>query len=174
MVTALLVKIRSPGPAFFSQERVARNGRRFQMYKFRTMCIDAEDHLADLEHLNEVDGAAFKLALDPRITKVGSVLRKFSIDELPQLVNVLKGEMSMVGPRPLPLRDFERFDGDEYRRRFSVPPGAHGKTHVPRWGEFAINIEINSCSIETMKHEMVHAAMVYEVFESMVSGESPL
>jgi lipopolysaccharide/colanic/teichoic acid biosynthesis glycosyltransferase len=130
LATAVLVKTRSPGPVFFMQERIARNGRRFRMYKFRTMCIGAESQMDELEHLNEVDGAAFKLALDPRITKIGSVLRKYSIDELPQLVNVLKGEMSMVGPRPLPIRDFERFHGDEYRRRFSVVPGLTGLWQV--------------------------------------------
>ncbi len=93
------------------------------MYKFRTMVLDAEEKQAELEHLNEADGPVFKITKDPRITPVGRLLRKTSIDELPQLFNVLKGDMSLVGPRPLPLRDCEGFDRDWHRRRFSVRPG---------------------------------------------------
>jgi lipopolysaccharide/colanic/teichoic acid biosynthesis glycosyltransferase len=123
LIVALLTKVTSPGPAFFTQERLGLNKRRFRMYKFRTMVIDAEERQADLEELNEADGPVFKIKSDPRITPIGKLLRKASIDELPQLFSVLKGDMSLVGPRPLPVRDFEGFDQDWHRRRFSVRPG---------------------------------------------------
>jgi exopolysaccharide biosynthesis polyprenyl glycosylphosphotransferase len=121
--TALLIKLTSHGPALFIQERVGLNKRRFRLYKFRTMAVDAEKQQARLEHLNEVSGPAFKIKNDPRITNIGKLLRKTSLDELPQLVNVLKGDMSLVGPRPLPVRDYNGFSQDWQRRRFSVLPG---------------------------------------------------
>jgi exopolysaccharide biosynthesis polyprenyl glycosylphosphotransferase len=120
---AALIKISSPGPALFVQERVGLNKRRFRLYKFRTMVPDAEGSIKDLVKLNEVSGPVFKIRNDPRVTWIGKYLRKTSIDELPQLINVLKGDMSLVGPRPLPLRDYEGFDEDWQRRRFSVRPG---------------------------------------------------
>jgi len=122
-VIALLIKLTSPGTAFFVQERIGRNKRRFRLYKFRTMVPGAEKKLAELEDLNEVSGPVFKIKNDPRITWIGKFLRKTSVDELPQLINVLKGDMSLVGPRPLPVRDYEGFDEDWHRRRFSVRPG---------------------------------------------------
>ena len=108
---------------FFSQERVGLNKRRFRMFKFRTMVAGAERMQKELEARNEADGPVFKIKDDPRITRVGRFLRKFSIDELPQLFNVLVGDMSLVGPRPLPVRDYNGFDQDRQRRRFSVRPG---------------------------------------------------
>ena len=93
------------------------------MLKFRTMVVDAERRQRELEHLNEANGPVFKIRKDPRITSVGAVLRNTSIDELPQLLNVLKGDLSLVGPRPLPVRDYEGFERDWHRRRFSVRPG---------------------------------------------------
>jgi exopolysaccharide biosynthesis polyprenyl glycosylphosphotransferase len=123
LLTALVIKATSPGPVFFIQERVGLNKRRFRLYKFRTMVADAEKKQADLEHLNEVGGPVFKIKDDPRITRVGRFLRKTSVDELPQLWNVLKSDMSLVGPRPLPVRDYRGFDKDWQRRRFSVRPG---------------------------------------------------
>jgi exopolysaccharide biosynthesis polyprenyl glycosylphosphotransferase len=123
LVVAVLIKILSPGPVFFVQERVGLNKRRFRMYKFRTMVADAEQKLSEVQHLNEVSGPVFKITNDPRLTSIGKYLRKTSIDELPQLISVLKGEMSLVGPRPLPERDFEGFDKDWQRRRLSVRPG---------------------------------------------------
>jgi exopolysaccharide biosynthesis polyprenyl glycosylphosphotransferase len=122
-ITAILVKVTSPGPTFFIQERVGLNKRRFRLYKYRTMVVDAEQKLQELEHLNEASGPVFKITDDPRLTPVGKFLRKTSIDELPQLLNVLKGDMSLVGPRPLPVRDYKGFDRDWHRRRFSVRPG---------------------------------------------------
>jgi len=123
LAIAILMKITSEGPVFFAQDRIGLSKRRFKLYKFRTMVRDAETRMAELEHLNEVDGPAFKIKNDPRITPIGRFLRKASIDELPQLFNVLKGDMSLVGPRPLPIRDYEGFDEDWHRRRFSVRPG---------------------------------------------------
>jgi len=126
LLAALLVKLTSPGPIFFVQKRLGLNKRMFNIYKFRTMVVDAEARLKDLEHLNEANGAVFKIKKDPRVTFIGAFLRKTSIDELPQLFNVLKGEMSLVGPRPLQVRDYELFEthcGDWQRKRFSVRPG---------------------------------------------------
>jgi exopolysaccharide biosynthesis polyprenyl glycosylphosphotransferase len=123
LLGALAVKLSSPGPVFFVQQRIGFNKRRFKLYKFRTMVTDAEGEMAQLECFNEIKGAAFKMKNDPRITRVGRMLRKLSIDELPQLFNVLKGDMSMVGPRPLPERDFGGFNLDWQRRRFCVKPG---------------------------------------------------
>ena len=143
VVAALAIKVTSPGPVLFIQERVGRNKRRFRLYKFRTMIPDAEQKMAALEHLNEVSGPVFKITDDPRITPLGKFLRRTSIDELPQLWNVLKGDMSLVGPRPLPVRDYNGFDQDWQRRRFSVRPGitclwqVNGRNAVPfeKWME---------------------------------------
>ena len=120
---ALLVKFKSPGPIFFRQQRAGLHGEPFTMLKFRTMVSDAEQLRKELEQYNEMTGPVFKITNDPRITGVGKVLRKYSIDEWPQLFNVLKGEMSLVGPRPLPLDEVARFDDMAHRRRLSVKPG---------------------------------------------------
>jgi exopolysaccharide biosynthesis polyprenyl glycosylphosphotransferase len=123
ILTAILIKLTSPGPVMFVQKRLGRNKRHFGIYKFRTMVVDAEKRMKDIEHLNEVSGPVFKIKNDPRITPLGRFLRKTSIDELPQLINVFKGDMSLVGPRPLPIRDYQGFSEDWQRRRFSVRPG---------------------------------------------------
>ena len=119
----LAIKLGSKGPVLFVQERIGLGKRRFPLYKFRTMVTDAEARQKDLEHLNEVSGPVFKIENDPRITKLGGFLRRTSLDELPQMTNVLLGDMSLVGPRPLPVRDYEGFNEDWHRRRFSVRPG---------------------------------------------------
>lgn len=124
LVIALLIKRSAPqSPIFFVQARVGYNRRRFKMIKFRTMVPDAERLQAQLEDLNEAQGPVFKIEHDPRITPLGRFLRKTSLDELPQLFNVIKGDMSLVGPRPLPLRDVARFEEAWLKRRFSVKPG---------------------------------------------------
>jgi len=123
IVAAIAIKLTSPGPVFFLQERIGVNKRRFNIFKFRTMVPDAERLMAALEEHNEVSGPVFKIKNDPRITTIGRILRRSSIDELPQLLNVLNGDMSLVGPRPLPVRDYEGFNEDWQRRRFSVKPG---------------------------------------------------
>jgi exopolysaccharide biosynthesis polyprenyl glycosylphosphotransferase len=123
LLVALAIKLDSRGSAFFIQGRVGFNKRRFQMIKFRTMCVDAEARMQEVEHLNEKTGPIFKISNDPRITRVGKWLRKTSIDELPQLINVLLGDMSIVGPRPLSVRDALRMEVAWQKRRFSVKPG---------------------------------------------------
>jgi len=123
VLAAIGIKLTSPGPIFFLQERIGINKRRFTIYKFRTMVPNAERLMSILIDKNEATGPVFKIKNDPRITKVGRLLRRSSIDELPQLLNVLKGDMSLVGPRPLPVRDYEGFNEDWQRRRFSVQPG---------------------------------------------------
>jgi exopolysaccharide biosynthesis polyprenyl glycosylphosphotransferase len=123
IVLAILIKFDSRGPVFFTQERMGYNKRRFKMVKFRTMVADAEEKMKEIEHLNEKDGAIFKIRNDPRITRTGKVLRKLSLDEFPQLFNVLMGDMSLVGPRPLSIRDALRLEEDWQKRRFSIRPG---------------------------------------------------
>jgi exopolysaccharide biosynthesis polyprenyl glycosylphosphotransferase len=123
VLAAVAIKVTSPGPILFAQERIGLNKRRFKIFKFRTMVPNAERLMGNLEEKNEMSGPVFKIRNDPRITPVGKLLRRSSIDELPQLLNVLKGEMSLVGPRPLPVRDYDGFNEDWQRRRFSVKPG---------------------------------------------------
>jgi exopolysaccharide biosynthesis polyprenyl glycosylphosphotransferase len=120
---ALAIKLTSRGPLLYAQDRLGLYRRRFRMYKLRTMVENAEMLQDSLEHLNEANGPVFKIRDDPRVTRVGRFLRRTSIDEIPQLVNVLRGEMSLVGPRPLPLRDVGRFTEAALVRRFSVRPG---------------------------------------------------
>jgi exopolysaccharide biosynthesis polyprenyl glycosylphosphotransferase len=120
---AIAIRATSKGPIFFAQERYGLNRKRFRIFKLRTMVVDAEAQMANLEDQNEVDGPVFKIRRDPRITRVGHFLRKSSIDELPQLWNVIKGDMSLVGPRPLTVRDVLRIEQSSHLRRFSVIPG---------------------------------------------------
>lgn len=127
---ALAIKLTSKGPVFFVQERWGMNKRTFGMIKFRSMVIDAEAQMAALETQNELGGPMFKMRNDPRVTPIGRLLRRTSLDELPQLINVLKGDMSLVGPRPLPNRDVERFSELWLMRRFSVKPGITGLWQV--------------------------------------------
>ncbi|MBC7970539.1 MAG: sugar transferase [Verrucomicrobia bacterium] len=130
LAVAIVIKLSSPGAVFFCQERMGLHGRVFQMWKFRTMIPDAEALQAGLEQQNEAgDGVMFKMRRDPRITAIGHFLRRTSIDELPQLFNVLLGQMSLVGPRPLPLRDVERFD-PWHHTRHQVLPGITGLWQV--------------------------------------------
>jgi len=121
-IIAVLIRLSSPGPVFFRQQRSGRNGRLFTMYKFRTMVVNAEQLRADLAESNEMDGPVFKIARDPRITPIGQFLRKTSMDELPQLFNILRGDMSLVGPRP-PLPDEVAEYKPWQRRRLSMKPG---------------------------------------------------
>ncbi|MDU9689536.1 sugar transferase [Priestia aryabhattai] len=130
IAVALLIKVEDPrGPVFFAQERVGKNGNKFKMYKFRSMVVDAEDKLKDLLELNETTGAMFKMKNDPRITKIGKFIRKTSIDELPQLWNVLKGDMSLVGPRPPLLREVLEYTAYD-KQRLLVKPGCTGPWQV--------------------------------------------
>lgn len=126
---ALAIKIDSPGPVFFSQTRIGKNGRRFKIWKFRSMYIDAEERKKELEAQNEIKGLMFKMEDDPRITKVGKFIRKTSIDETPQFLNILVGDMSLVGTRPPTEDEFEQYNG-YYRRRMSITPGLTGMWQV--------------------------------------------
>lgn len=122
---ALAIRIDSPGPVFFAQTRIGKNGRRFKIYKFRSMYIDAEERKKELEARNEMQGLMFKMDNDPRITRVGRFIRKTSIDELPQFFNIVKGDMSLVGTRPPTEDEFEQYNS-HYRRRISMTPGLTG------------------------------------------------
>ena len=151
IVSALAVKLTSKGPVIFKQVRVGRGGRYFWCYKFRSMCIDAESKKKQLMHLNEASGPVFKMKRDPRITPVGAFIRKFSIDELPQFFNVLKGEMSLVGPRPPVPSEVAQYT-EYHRGRLAVQPGltclwqVGGRSNVSfeRW------VELDLLYIETM------------------------
>ena len=138
LAAIIAIRLDSPGPVFFKQVRVGRHGESFRLIKLRTMTVDAEERRAELAHLNEADGALFKIRADPRITKVGRVLRKFSIDELPQLFNVLQGTMSMVGPRPALPDEVANWD-DEVVARLRVLPGLTGMWQV--WGRSDTSFE---------------------------------
>ena len=126
---ALAIKLDSPGPVFFSQVRIGKNGRRFKIWKFRSMYIDAEERKKELQAQNEVKGLMFKMEDDPRITKVGKFIRKTSIDETPQFWNILVGDMSLVGTRPPTVDEFEQYNG-YYRRRLCITPGLTGMWQV--------------------------------------------
>jgi exopolysaccharide biosynthesis polyprenyl glycosylphosphotransferase len=129
LAIAAVIRVTSPGPALFRQERIGRNGKPFQIYKFRTMVVDADDRKGQLAALNEADGPIFKIRKDPRVTRVGRFLRQTSMDETPQLLNVIRGEMSLVGPRPFPPAEAARIGGWA-STRFSVPPGITGLWQV--------------------------------------------
>ena len=151
LITAIAVKLTSRGPVFFKQVRVGEGGRYFWCYKFRSMCTDAESKKDQLMHLNEASGPVFKIKNDPRVTRVGGFIRKLSIDELPQFFNVLKGEMSIVGPRPPVPREVEEYTAFE-RGRLAVKPGitclwqVSGRSNISfeRW------VQLDLDYIETM------------------------
>lgn len=129
LAIAMMIKIESPGPIIFKQIRIGRRGRPFIFYKFRSMRVNAQELRQLIEHMNEQAGPIFKIRRDPRVTKVGQFIRKFSLDELPQLINVLKGDMSVVGPRPMTPVDLNQCD-PQYYWRLAVPPGCTGLWQV--------------------------------------------
>lgn len=143
VIFALLIKLSSPGPIFFRQKRVGKNGRLFTIYKFRTMVRNATAQQARLQQLNEADGPVFKIKNDPRLTKIGAFLRQKGLDELPQLFNVLIGNMSLVGPRPLPPNEEKQIPASQRQIRRTAKPGifsswtASGAQHhsFSRWLE---------------------------------------
>lgn len=146
-LVAIAIKFDSPGPVLFVQSRVGLRKRVFPMYKFRSMCQDAEAQLKQIEHLNEAEGPIFKIAHDPRVTRVGRFIRRTSLDELPQIFNVMLGHMSLVGPRPMSVRDVLLFDSGIQRKRFSVRPGltclwqVSGRSNLPfsKWLELDLH-----------------------------------
>lgn len=148
LLVALGIKLSSQGKIFYLQERCGQNGLPFKMLKFRTMFSDAETQQLELEEKNQMEGPVFKLKKDPRVFKLGSILRKLSIDELPQLVNVLRGEMSLVGPRPLPVEQIKQIEDKAQRRRLSVKPGitclwqVSGRNQISRFEDWvALDLE---------------------------------
>jgi exopolysaccharide biosynthesis polyprenyl glycosylphosphotransferase len=145
LIVSLLIKMTSEGPIFFKQERGGLYFRRFVMYKFRSMTADAEEKKAELRHLNEMDGPIFKIRDDPRVTGIGKWLRKTSIDEIPQLINVLKGDMSLVGPRPHPVEEVKEYTTWQ-KRRLSMRPGITGLWQVGG--------RSNTTFAESMKHDL--------------------
>ncbi len=179
LLTALAIRLTSRGPTFFAQERVGFRKRTFRLFKFRTMVPDAEQKLAEIEHLNEVSGPVFKIKNDPRVTKIGAFLRRTSIDELPQLWNIFRGDMSLVGPRPLPIRDCEGFEEDQHRRRFSVPPGltclwqVAGRSSIPfeQWMKLDLQYIDNWSPWLDLKILMWTVPVVFEGCVSQESGE---
>lgn len=144
---ALAIVIDDPGPVFFKQKRVGRNGRIFNIYKFRSMYRDAEKRKAALAKDNEMDGLMFKLEHDPRITRVGSFLRKTSLDEFPQFINILKGDMSLVGTRPPTMDEYEQY-GPHYKRRLSMKPGLTGMWQVSGRSEITDFDEVVKLDLE--------------------------
>jgi exopolysaccharide biosynthesis polyprenyl glycosylphosphotransferase len=129
VVIAIMIQLTSPGPILFRQDRVGVHGNRFTMLKFRSMVVDAEARLAELKHLSDGNGVMFKMKRDPRVTPIGRVLRRYSLDELPQLFNVVAGDMSLIGPRPPLLAEVERYE-DRVNRRLLIKPGITGLWQV--------------------------------------------
>ena len=132
MIVGPMIKLESPGPIFFAQKRVGRNGRIFKMYKFRSMYADAEERKKELMAQNEMNGLMFKMENDPRITKTGAFLRKTSLDEFPQFINILKGDMSLIGPRPERPFFVDKFKEEipRYMIKHQVRPGMTGWAQV--------------------------------------------
>ena len=144
---ALAIRIDSPGPIFFAQTRIGKNGRRFKIYKFRSMYIDAEERKKELEAQNEMQGLMFKMDNDPRITRVGRFIRKTSIDEFPQFLNIVKGDMSLVGTRPPTEDEFEQYNS-HYRRRISMTPGLTGLWQISGRSEIVDFDEVVKLDLE--------------------------
>ena len=169
LITAIAIKITSRGPVFYSSERIGIDGKPFSMLKFRTMVQDADKQLASLLDNNEIDGLLFKIRNDPRITPIGRVLRRFSIDELPQFINVLRQEMSVVGPRPPLRREVEAYDCDVLRRLL-VKPGitglwqVSGRSDLP-WDE-AVRLDLSYVDNWSMVGDiLIIAKTIRAVFE---------
>lgn len=158
LIVALAIKLDSNGPVVYSQVRVGKNEKHFKMFKFRSMVINAEEMLEELEEMNEMDGPMFKIKEDPRITKVGRFIRRTSIDELPQLLNILKGQMSIVGPRPSLPEEVEQFE-PWMMERFAVKPGltcfwqVSGRNSIPftEWMELDRRYVKERCMLLDMK-----------------------
>jgi lipopolysaccharide/colanic/teichoic acid biosynthesis glycosyltransferase len=157
-MAVVAIKLSSPGPAFFVQQREGRGGKRFYIWKLRTMCVDAEEQKDELRPLSQQDGPAFKMKRDPRTTRIGRFLRWSSIDEMPQFWNVLKGEMSLVGPRPLPTAESEACEAWQ-RRRLDVLPGitctwqvfGRGKVSFDEWVRMDLRYAARASALSDLK-----------------------
>ncbi|MGG0848192.1 sugar transferase [Peribacillus simplex] len=171
-VVAILIKIEDPkGPVFFKQVRIGKDETEFQMYKFRSMVSDAEERLKELLELNEVSGAMFKMKNDPRITKIGKFIRRTSIDELPQLWNVLKGDMSLVGPRPPLKREVEQYTEYDSQRLF-VTPGCTGLWQVSGRSNLGfdemVDLDIRYIKIRSIKYDFI---IIYKTIRVLLGSK---
>jgi lipopolysaccharide/colanic/teichoic acid biosynthesis glycosyltransferase len=172
LIVALAIKIEDPkGPVLFSQIRVGKNGKEFKMYKFRSMVSDAEKKLEELLKYNEASGAMFKMKKDPRITKVGKFLRKTSIDELPQLINVLKGEMSLVGPRPPLPREVNEYSNYDLQRLLVIP-GCTGLWQISGRSTLGFNemVQLDIKYIQT-RSIIMDLKIIFKTIFSMISAK---
>lgn len=173
LIVGPLIKLESPGPIFFSQKRVGRNGRIFKIYKFRSMYVDAEERKKELMKQNEMNGLMFKMKDDPRITKIGKFIRKTSIDELPQFWNVLKGDMSLVGTRPPTVDEFEQYDG-YHKKRLSMTPGltgiwqVSGRSDITDFEEI-VNMDVEYIDNWSLKKDI---EILFKTIQVVLSSES--
>lgn len=166
LCVAILIKVDDPsGPIIFKQTRVGKNGKLFEMYKFRSMVMDAEDRLKSLLQYNEMKGAMFKMKNDPRVTKIGKFIRKTSIDELPQLINVIKGDMSLVGPRPPLIREVEEYTAYD-KQRLLVRPGCTGLWQISGRNElnFEDMVKLDLCYINQLSWKKYMCIILKTVF----------
>lgn len=173
LIVGPLIKLESPGPIFFSQKRVGRNGRIFKIYKFRSMYVDAEERKKELMKQNEMNGLMFKMKDDPRITKIGKFIRKTSIDELPQFWNVLKGDMSLVGTRPPTVDEFEQYDG-YHKKRLSMTPGLTGVWQVSGRSDITdfeeiVNMDVDYIDNWSLKRDI---EILFKTVQVVLSNES--
>jgi exopolysaccharide biosynthesis polyprenyl glycosylphosphotransferase len=170
LVLALVIKLDSKGPVLFKQQRVGENGRLFWLYKFRSMVVDAEARRAALEVMNEASGPLFKVKNDPRITVCGRWMRKFSIDELPQLFNVIKGDMSLVGPRPALPKEVEQYT-DFQRGRLAVRPGITGLWQVSGRSDLSFEQSV-ALDIEYVGRQSIwlDITILFKTFGAVVKG----
>lgn len=159
IAVAILIKLDDPkGKVFFRQSRIGKNEKKFDMYKFRSMYTDAEERLAELSHLNEIEGKMFKIKKDPRITRVGKHIREYSIDELPQIINVIKGNMSLIGPRPPLISEYKLYS--EYdKNRLVVEPGITGLWQVSGRNSLSfskmVELDIEYIKSMSLKNDLV-------------------
>lgn len=158
LITALAIKLDSPGPVIFCQIRVGKFGQLFTCYKFRSMYIDAEDRKLELLQENQADGPVFKMHNDPRVTRTGRIIRKLSIDELPQLINILKGDMTFVGPRPPLPSEVSEYEFEQ-RRRLDVVPGLTGLQQVSGRSDLSferwVELDMEYISKQTLWNDIV-------------------
>ena len=172
LITAIAIKLDSKGPVFFYQERVGKDNKHFKMYKFRSMCTDAEAQLEKLKAMNEREGATFNMKDDPRITKVGKFIRKYSIDELPQLINIVKGDMSIVGPRPALPSEVATYS-EEAMKRLTVPQGLTCIWQVYERDnpKFSVQVELDNKYVET-RSLWLDIKLIFLTVPSGLSGKS--
>lgn len=171
LFTAIAIKLESPGPVIFKQVRVGKWGRRFTFYKFRSMYVDAEARKAELMAFNEADEVVFKIKHDPRVTRVGRIIRKLSIDELPQIINVIKGDMNIVGPRPPVPSELEGYQFDTFRRLDTTPgitglQQVSGRSDIPfkRW----VELDIEYIRDQSLKKDM---EILFRTIPAVLSGK---